>query len=277
MFPNLKAWHRPGTVDEAIALLEKGRVVAHAGGTSLMTQRGAPVEGIVDLGRLPLRNLKREKTRLRIEAGVTLAELASWPALTGPAAILAEAARSAASAPLRNRITVGGSTARPLPWSDLPPALLALDASIEVAGTAAGTYAAADFFAQNPLDGTSLVTALILPRRRGGAAFRKVSRTRFDYSLLDLAVYLALKNGAIADARVAVGCAVPRPLRIAAAENALRGQEPDAGLFRRAAEGAVFEPVRDSRASAAYRMTLYRVHLCRCLEEACARAAKEAS
>jgi len=277
MLRNLKTWHRPETVDEALALLEKGRVVAHAGGTSLMAGASGAIEEIVDLGRLPLNSLKASRKEFRVEAGVTLAELASWPALTGPAAILAEAAGRAASAPLRNRITAGGSVARLLPWSDLPPALLALDASIEVAGTAAGVYGAADFFARSPLDGTSLVTALIVPRGRGGAAFRKVSRTRFDYSLLDLAVFLSLKKGAIAKARIAVGCAVPRPVRASEAEDALIGKKPDARLFRRAAKSTPFEPVRDSRASAAYRETLFRVHLCRCLEKACARANEEVS
>jgi carbon-monoxide dehydrogenase medium subunit len=276
MLRNLKAWHRPETVDEALALLEKGRVVAHGGGTSLMTVAGTAIEEIVDLGRLPLKNMKASRKEFRVEAGVTLAELAAWPALTGPAAILAEAAGRAASAPLRNRITAGGSVARLLPWSDLPPALLALDAAIEVAGTAAGVFQAADFFAKNPLDGTSLVTALIVPRGKGGAAFHKVSRTRFDYSFLDLAVLLSLKKGAVEKVRIAVGCAVPRPMRVTGAEDALIGRKPDADTFRRATECARLEPVRDSRASAAYREQLFRVHLQRCLEEALARAGEEA-
>jgi len=268
MFKNITHFHRPRTLDEALILLKKGKVRCHAGGTGLIPSGSDALEGLVDLGGLDLRKLRRDDEGFHIEACVTLADLASWPRLDGPACILAQAALCAASTSLRNRITVGGSVAQPRPWSDLPPALLALDASIEVVGGAAGLYEARDFFARNPLDGASIVTTIHLPALPGGAAFHKVSRTRFDYSLLDVAVYLEVQDGRIATARIAAGCALPRAKRLTEAEEALVGRDPTPELLRRVAEEAPFDPLNDMRASAPYRKRLLVVYLQRCLTEA---------
>ncbi len=289
MYRNLKTWHRPERLDEAIDLLVRGKVVPHAGGTGLMTAGSDKVEGMVDLSLLPLDEMKKESGAYRIGACVTLDRLSSWPVLNPalsknrprsagsnpPGQILAEAAGLAASASLRNRITLGGSVARPRPWSDLPPALLALDGSIEVEGSAGGRYGASEFFERNLLDGTSLVTAISIPKKSGGAAFRKAARTRFDYSVLDLAVFISLDGDRINEARVAAACALPKPMRIADAEEALAGQKASPDLFRTVAAETPFEPISDSRASAVYRRTLFRVHLRRCLEKAAARAGGE--
>ena len=276
MFRNLTNWHRPSTMDEALSLMEEGRVVPHAGGTSLMLASNSSYTAFVDLSRLPLKEKTEESGGYRIGACVTLADLAGWQALAGPARIAAQAAARAGSAPLRNRITVGGSVARPRPWSDLPVALLALDASIEVAGSAAGTYAAAAFFASSPLDGRSLVTAVRIPSPSGsglaeGAVFRKVARTEFDYSLLDVAVRLALDpDGIVTKARVAIGCSVPRARRIEASEAVLEGSRAGPEVFREAAAAARIDLIDDRRASAAYRQKLLEIEIRRCLEEAAA-------
>lgn len=276
MFRNLTAWHRPCTLDEALSLMEKGKVVPHAGGTGLMTASNSAYTGLIDLSRLPLKELTEQEGFYRIGACVTLSDLAAWSTLNGPAAMAAKAAGKAASAPLRNRITVGGSVARPRPWSDLPVALLALDAEIEVAGTAAGLHGAASFFAASPLDGRSLVTAVRIPSSRGAglvetAAFSKVAQTEFDYGLVDAAVRLALdEDGTVKEARVAVGCAVPRARRIEACEEVLQGSRAGPELFRAAAGAARLEMINDRRASAGYRKRLLEVQIRRCLEDAAA-------
>ena len=85
-----------------------------------------------------LRDVVREQRgELHIGATATMADLAgSELARTWAGGALAAAAAAAGSTPLRNLITAGGNLASLYPWSDLPPALLVVDARVHLAGPA---------------------------------------------------------------------------------------------------------------------------------------------
>lgn len=267
MFTNLSEWYYPRTVDEALSLLKKGEVVPHAGGTGLLRIRSNRIRGLVDLRRLPLSYLREDDQFFHIGAGVTLAQIVAWKRLKGAAVIVKQAASMAASTPLRNRITIGGSIAVPLPWSDVPPVLLALDAQIEVKGTAKGTYSADQFFQQNPLDGTSLVTEIKIPKLDGKAIFKRVTQTKFDYSMLDLALYALINDKQFKEIRVAVGCIIPRALHLTNVEDFLRDKQPTEEALNRAIQLVDIRPSADKRASKEYRQQLLKILLKRGLTE----------
>lgn len=81
-------------------------------------------------------------------------------------------------------------------------------------------------------------------------------------------------NGAIADARVALGAAAMVPVRATAVEAALSGKAADEKTFRDAAslvQGAI-DPIADFRGSADYKRKMAIVHVRRALTEAAAQA-----
>ena len=107
----MSGYARPGSLDEALALLESDGAVPFGGGTDLAGQvdRGirAPAM-LVDLRRAGLATIEAEGEGVRIGATVTLAELAASPHVA-PYAAVATAASLAASPLLRNMGTVGGN------------------------------------------------------------------------------------------------------------------------------------------------------------------------
>lgn len=131
--------HRPSTVEEAVALLADlgdGAEVL-AGGTWVMRwhHRGeAPRASHVVLADIPgLADIAPGDPTV-IGALVTHRDLAERLPADGPLAALVRAAATSAFPAVRNVATVGGNLcAGPFPEADLVPALLALDAEVEVA------------------------------------------------------------------------------------------------------------------------------------------------
>src|SRR5512135_2292152 len=143
MFDQLRAFHRPTTVATALRLFAaerraggRGRFVA--GGTDLVVQGDRSLRYLVDLTALPLRYVKARGAGWAIGATATMSDLERSAALRRFAdGVLAEAAGTAGSPQIRNMGTVGGNLANASPACDLAPPLLALDASVVVAGAGA--------------------------------------------------------------------------------------------------------------------------------------------
>lgn len=267
MLDNLINWYYPESLEEALSLLKKNEVIPHAGGTTILRAGNKRIRGLADLGRLPLKSLSEDKQYYYIGSCATFHQSATWGALTGPATIIRQAAGMAASTQLRNRITIGGSIAAPPVWSDLPPVLLALDAEIETIGTVKGWFPARQFFRKSPLDGTSLITMVRVPKLAGQAVFERVTRTRFDYSLLDLACYMSIIDGTIDKMRIAIGCAVAKTVRLTEVEDMLIGEKPSEELFNETIEKLTFQPLKDRRISKSYKIALLKILLKRSLNQ----------
>jgi xanthine dehydrogenase small subunit len=107
-----------------------------AGGTDLMvTANHRPVPtGILDLWRLAsLCFVRVEKAAIAIGAGTTWTEVERHPAIRDRLAPLALSAREIGALQIQARGTLGGNVGTSSPVGDSLPALLALDAELEVA------------------------------------------------------------------------------------------------------------------------------------------------
>ncbi|PZQ50086.1 MAG: molybdopterin dehydrogenase [Rhodovulum sulfidophilum] len=133
--------------------------------------------------------------------------------------------------------------------SDLCVPLVALDATVEIAGPAGTRTLPLEELHRLPGDAPSretalapgeLIVALRLPPEaaamRGHARYLKLrERTSFAFALVSVAAGLDLANGRIREARVALGGVAAKPWRARAAEAALAGAAAEPAAFAAAA------------------------------------------
>jgi aerobic carbon-monoxide dehydrogenase medium subunit len=275
-------YHAPKTIEEAVATLsevaEDGRVLA--GGQSLvpiMAFRLARPAHLVDInGVEALRRLAVDGDKLSIGACVRHAAFHK-PVVDGPLGrLLAKVVRHIAHYPIRTRGTFCGSIAHADPASEWCLVAAALGAEMvmrSVSGTR--TIPVQDFFLgimTTALTEDELLTEVRLPILPADThcGFYEFNRRAGDFAIAMALVTYRMQNGAISEARVAVGGAEPQPRRIAAAEQALAGRAPDNAAFVAAAEAAAaaVDPLEDATTSAEYRRDLVRTVTRRALEQA---------
>jgi xanthine dehydrogenase YagS FAD-binding subunit len=161
--------------------------------------------------------------------------------------------------------------------SDMAVALAALDATVHVEGPEGPRSLPLVGFHRLPGDEPErdtqlapgeLVTAVELPPLPFAARsrYRKVrERASFAFAVVSAAAALDVRDGTVADARLALGGVAHAPWRALAAEDVLRGAPASAETFAAAAEAAVAgaRPLRDN----AYKVTLVRNVVARLLAE----------
>jgi len=235
------------------------------------------ITGLVDLKNAKLAYIRKEKKEFRIGAMTPVQDIFRSEILTGPSGrILRSAAGSIGSTLLRNAITIGGNITAVFPWSDLPPVLLALDASVVVHdGKREKVIPIDKWLAPTPKEALKpgeLVTEIRVPEfgKETGTAFHKFAKTKNDYGIITVAVRLDTANGLISSARVAVNAISRRPARCLATEKILVGKKLDAALATKAAAASTQGLVMtaDIRASKEYRAEVLPVFVRRCLEDA---------
>jgi CO/xanthine dehydrogenase FAD-binding subunit len=274
----------PTTVDEAIAVLAKGgrdtRVMA--GGTDLLVRirhRMLFPKRIVSLKRIPgLAAIRFDKTRgLTIGATALLAEVAAHPKVRRFYPTVADAAGSTANVQVRNMGTVVGNLCNASPSADNAPTLMAMEATVDIAGPKGNRNMALDQFFLGPgvtaLKTGEMVTAIRVPRPPAGTgtAYHSLSqRGKLDCSAVGVGTMVVLEKERCIDARLVVGACAPVPMRTQDAERLLIGQRMTDTLIRKAAQAASAEttPITDVRASAPYRWKMVTVLTIRALTDA---------
>ncbi len=235
----MSAYTRPGTVDEALALLAAPGMHALAGGTDLvpLQSRGKAPGDLVDVRRLLGDAIEDAGGGLAIGAATRVADVAADERVAGRYAALAQAAGQAAAPQLRNQGTVAGNLAQHVRcwyfrhpdltcWlaggdtcyaqigdhrkhgleagdcisvapSDLAAALLALDASVRVAGPAGErSLPIAELYARPSeahrsavqLARGELITAIELPAPPQASAYERAGeRAAWSFALAGIA------------------------------------------------------------------------------------------
>jgi xanthine dehydrogenase YagS FAD-binding subunit len=245
---------------------------------------------------------------LRIGSLTTLAEVARNPIVRSKYRALSMAASEVASPQLRHQGTIGGNLCqKPRCWyyrgefhclrkggdlcyavegenlyhcifggkncfivhpSDTAPALVALQASVAIAGpNGRRTVAvenfhmppAVDYTSETVLEPAEIVTEIMLPPPPEGlrSSYRKVrARRAWDFALAGVALAIVFSGDRTADSRMVLSGAAPVPWRCAEAENVIRGRRLDRDRAKKAAEAAVqnAEPMGQNE----YKIPLFR-------------------
>jgi carbon-monoxide dehydrogenase medium subunit len=270
------------SVDHAIELLGQHGDEAKllAGGHSLlpiMKLRLAAPTVLIDLGRIgDLNYVRDEGDHLAVGAMTRHCDAERDPTLQEHCGLVSYTASLVGDPSVRHRGTIGGSISHGDAASDLPSALLALDATFVVRGpNGERTVAAGDFFKdylETDLSPDEVLTEIRVPKLNGaGWSYKKFNRRAQDWAVVGAAAVVERSNGSIGSARIGLTNMGSTPVRATAAENALSGASTDsvAEATRSADEGT--SPSSDIAASAEYRRHLARVLSKRAVEEALGR------
>ena len=256
-------YERPGTLDEALAVLAGGANWSIlAGGTDLYpATTGQTLRGrILDIGGLDeLRGIGRTSGGWRIGAAVTWSEIVRAdlpPAFDA----LREAGREVGSVQIQNAATVVGNICNASPAADGVPALLILDAEVELVSRAGSRrLPLAAFILGNRRTvraADEIVVAIRLPEAAttGASAFEKLGARRYlVISITMAAARIVVEDGRIAEAALAIGACSEVATRLPEVEAALTGQRARAPEIDPALVVAALSPIDDVRATAAYR------------------------
>ena len=245
---------------------------------------------------------------LRIGSLTTIAEIARHPVIQSKYRALSMAANEVASPQLRNQGTIGGNLCqKPRCWyyrgefhclrkggdqcyavegenayhcilggencfivhpSDTAPALVALQASVSIAGPNGRRTVAVEDFHMSPADDytretvlepAEIVTEIVLPPPAPGlqSSYRKVrARRSWDFALAGVALAVVFNGNRADDCRVVLSGAAPVPWPSAEAEKVVRGRQLNRDRAAQAAEAALenAEPMEQN----AYKISLFR-------------------
>ena len=287
MIPAVFEYHRPTTLQDAIALLgrlgEDAKILA--GGQSLiplMKLRLTSPRHVVDVNRIPgLGAIVEKDGALVIGALVRESELEASDLVRRRFPILADACRVIADPLVRNLATVGGNLAHGDPANDHPAVMLTLDAEVVAVGPKGSRRIPIAGFFTGPLT-TALGPEEILteihiplPAPRTGGTYLKLERKVGDFATAGVAVQITLADGGTcAHAGIGLTNVGATPIKARRAEALLRGRKVDDAAIREASRAAADEsdPSEDLRGSVAYKRDLVRVLTARAIRRALERA-----
>ena len=275
-----------------------------------MRQKLFDPEYVLDLRRITeMRGIKPQPdVGVEIGALTTLSSIEKSAFLRQHYPVLTEAAATVASPVLRNMGTIGGNICldtrclwynQSLTWrkgcgfcikkdgdlchvapggtkcwaafsADTPPALLCLNAEIEIVGPGGGrrmplqNFYTGDGVNYRKLSPNELVTRVFLPAESADyhGLYRKLRvRGSIDYPLAGVAVVMKRTNGHVADARIAMTAVNPAPLLVPRAGEMLIGNRVNEALAETVADLAArtAKPLTTSALTPEYRREMIRV------------------
>jgi len=259
----------PSTLDEALALLDEhgDSLTPLAGGTDLLLQLKTDQrtgDNLMHINGLEaLSGITETADSVEIGATVTYDDLAESPVVRQEVPILAAAARDAGGVQIEAMGTVGGNLCNASPAASAAPPLLVHDASVTLESVdGERVVALEDFFTgpkQTVLRPDELLTGVRVPKTDAECwAHEEVKRVTEDLAKAIVSVLFEREGDTVVDARIALGCLAPVPMRAPEAEAALEGEQAGETAFRRAGERArvAVNPVTDARSTAEYRQLI---------------------
>ena len=282
MIPAAFSYHRPKSVQEAVALLaelgENGRALA--GGHSLipmMKLRLASPGNLVDLAGIDeLKGVRVDGNDVVIGAMTTQHELIASNLLADKIPIIRETSLQIADPQVRYLGTLGGNVANGDPGNDMPAVMLCLGASYSIAGRGGERRIAAREFYQGAyltaLETGEVLTAVRIPAPATGHgwAYEKLKRKVGDYATAAAAVMLTMKGGKVESCSIGLTNVADTPLWAREAAKILTGSALDPATIKKAVTAAetITSPASDARGPAQYRTKMAGVMLARALEHA---------
>jgi carbon-monoxide dehydrogenase medium subunit len=269
MKPPPFSYHRPQSITDALemlATLDDAKLLA--GGQSLMPMmnfRYVMPANVIDINRVAdLARIEEKADALVIGAMARQRDLELSPLVRKRCPLLYEALRNVGHVQTRNRGTIGGSLAHLDPAAELPAALHALDATLQVESRRGSrTVAMADWsmgFMTPNLESDEMLTAIVIPHwpKGHGYGFAEFARRHGDFAMAGTAALMTLAaDGTVTRVALAVTGVDTGPVRLSDAEDMLVGKRlDDAAIASAAATASAVSGLDDVHASKQYRRKL---------------------
>jgi len=287
MIPQSFQYESPGTIADAIAMLQKYGDDAKilSGGHSLipmMKLRFATPEWLIDINGIPgLAYFKEEKGVVKIGALSREAEVEHSELLKKHFPIFADVTKQIADPQVRNRGTIGGNLAHGDAANDHPAVMMALRATVIATGSSGSRQIPIDefFFGfySTALKQDEILTEIQIPVPPAGtgSAYHKLERKVGDYATAGVAVQLTVDGkGIITAIGIGLTNVNPIPLRAIRSEQALLGKPLNEENIALAAKFASEDcsPSADLRGSVEYKRAMVAVLVKRMIAKAFERA-----
>ncbi len=263
-------YHRPDTLDDALALLaehgDEAKVLA--GGQSLIPlmalRMGRPAH-VVDLGAIDgLAEITEVDGAVSLGPLVRHEQAKQSEVIAEHAPLVAQTMPHVAHRAIRTQGTVLGSIAHGDPAAEMPAVVIATGATLTATSSSGErTIAAAEFFEgylDTALRSDEILTDVTFPAWPSTAVSSvvEVARRHGDYALVGVVTKLDITDDIVTDAALAYFGAASTAIRVGAAEQSLIGSSPSREAFDAAATivAAELAPPADIHGSTAYRKHL---------------------
>ena len=263
-------FERPGTVEEAVALLQgaSGNAKILAGGTDLLVQLRAHMvepDVIIDIKHIEeTRTLtKNSDGSYTIGAAVAGAEAGDRDDITKDWPGVVEGWELIGSTQIQGRASLGGNLCNASPAGDSVPAMVAAGMTVNIAGPNGRRTIPVEEVTVAPgrtcLEKGEFVVSFNLPARPAGggdAYLRLIPRTEMDIAVVGCGVAITLDDaGVVKTAKISLGAVAATVLVVEDAAKAIIGTKLDADAMSAldAACQAACKPIDDKRGTIEYR------------------------
>jgi len=276
-------YYQPETIPEVCEILARygAKAKVLAGGTDVLPKMKQAIltpealvslkgiSGLSDIEYLPGRGVV-------IGARATPNDLVNSAVLNEHFMSVSEAAHTMANNQIRNMGSIGGNIVNAVPSADLPPILIALGATVVLAGREGSRTMPLEDFIMGPgrtaIAADEILESVVIPDQSttGSAYFKFGLRASGALAVVGVAAAVTMEGGMVKDIRIVLGAVAPIPLRAKKAEALLSGKKVTEVLIAEAAQSAALEckPISDIRASEEYRREMVRVFTRRALLKA---------
>lgn len=269
-------YHEPENMKSALALLSslKSNAKIIAGGTDILVNMKKGIispKYLISLAKIKeLFVLEPRKKGVAIGSHVIAGNLAESDFLWKKFPVIAKAASVLGSPLIRNRATIGGNIVTARPAADLPPALMAVGAKIELKSKKGKREVSLDEFFLGPgktvIRPDEILTRIIvneLPPFTGSDYIKLGHRKTLEIAIVAVASRITLDKpqGVIKNARIILSAVAPQVVHAVTAERILINEKPTEKIIERAATLAMQDcrPITDIRGGAEYRKEIVKV------------------
>jgi carbon-monoxide dehydrogenase medium subunit len=273
--------HAPRTIPDASALLRRygDDAAVYAGGTELlivMKERLTPVNRLIDIKQIDgLRGIAIDgEGTLSIGALATHREIARHPDVQRHSPWFAALEGIIANTRVRAAGTIGGNLCFAEPHSDPATLLSAVHATVRLESSEGNRELQVEDFFHGLLETDrrpdEIMTQIGLPKLWDTTGISYQRFKTHERPVATVAVAVSVADGVIDDARIFVGSVGPKPQRMTAVEDAIRGQAPGLVLFQESGLLAASDAEIDEEGfeSADYKRRLVEVYITRALKDA---------
>ncbi|NNN19017.1 MAG: hypothetical protein HKL84_04095 [Acidimicrobiaceae bacterium] len=270
----------PSTVAEALQGIGREDSIFLGGGTAtalLYKNRLIEPSRVIWLGNIAeLKGISITQSEVRIGAMTSVAEIAGHSRLAGLLPGLCAAASVIGNARVRAMATLGGALAHADPRQDIPPSLIAVNATISIkSASSSREVSLSEFyegFLETVLEPDELITEVIIPisDNRSSAYIRYTPTSEGDYPTVGVGSSLTVASDmkTVVSAQIVLCGVGAVPMIATEAANSLVGTTGDDQALRRAASlvSEAIDPQDDERGTADYKTEMSKVFAYRSLK-----------